>query len=217
MYDEILVLIRERVNTLSEHNRSTNVRSYRKSKRAEDEARTRARIVDAAEALHASVGPAGASISAVAELAGVTRSTVYRHFPDDEALFLACSGQWLSRQELPQPESWRLEDLPVERVRAGLADLYRYFRAGQEMLANMERDAALVPDRIRRARLDRERVWLEALLQGLPGRRRRTVRAAVAHAAAFGTWRSLCREQGLSDREAVSLMTTLVAVSIGAT
>ncbi|WP_157815791.1 hypothetical protein [Kitasatospora sp. CB02891] len=31
-------------------------------------------------------------------------------------------------------------------------------------------------------------------------------RAAIGHAAAFATWRSPCREQGLTDREAVELM-----------
>ena len=94
------------VNTLTEHKRSTNARGYRKVKRADDELRTRARIVDAAEELHGTIGPARVSVSAIADAAGVTRATVYRHFPDDESLFLACSGQWLSRQRLPDPEAW---------------------------------------------------------------------------------------------------------------
>ena len=96
-----------------------NSAAYRKVKRAEDEQRTRARIVDAAEALHGAVGPARATISAIAERAGVTRATVYRHFPDDEALFLACSGQWLSRQRLPDPDAWDAYDDPWAVLRAG--------------------------------------------------------------------------------------------------
>src|SRR6187399_2378359 len=98
------------VNTLTEHKRSTNARGYRKVKRADDEQRTRQRIVDAAEELHGTVGPARASVSAIADAAGVTRATVYRHFPDDESLFLACSGQWLARQRLPDPDAWALVD-----------------------------------------------------------------------------------------------------------
>ena len=190
--------------------RPAKARSYRKEKRADEEQRTRARIVDAAEALHGSVGPAHASISAIAERAGVTRTTVYRHFPDDESLFLACSGQWLSRQVLPDPDAWLSVADPVQRLRTGLADLYRHFRAGHEMLANIERDAAVVPDWVRGARLAREREWRETLLAELPGRRRATVRAAVAHATTFATWRSLCLDQGLSDRAAVELMTGMV-------
>ena len=195
--------------------RPAKVRSYRKVKRADEEQRTRARIVDAAEQLHASVGPANATISAIAERAHVTRTTVYRHFPDDETLFLACSGQWLSRRVLPDPEAWSAVADPVERLRVGLADLYRYFRAGHEMLANIERDAAVVPERVRGARLAMEQRWRETLLRGLPGRRRAVVRAAVAHAAAFGTWRSLCLGEGLSDRAAVELMTGMVTAAGG--
>ena len=205
-----MVRIEERVNTLSEQIRPTKARGYRKVKRADEEERTRARIVDAAEALHGTVGPAYATISAIAERAGVTRTTVYRHFPDDEALFLACSGQWLSRMTLPDPEAWQAVADPVARLRVGLADLYRYFREGHEMLTNVERDAAVVPDRVRGARLARESLWRETLLRGLPGERRVAVRAAVGHATAFGTWRSLCLREGLSDRAAVGLMSAMV-------
>ena len=193
--------------------RPAKSREYRKVKRADEEQRTRARIVDAAEALHGTVGPAGATISAIAERANVTRTTVYRHFPDDETLFLACSGQWMSRQTLPDPEAWSTVDDPVERLRVGLTDLYRYFRAGHEMLANIERDVALIPERIQDLRLGREQLWRETLLRGLPGRRRAAVRAAVGHATAFATWRSLCLGQGLSDLAAVELMTGMVTAA----
>jgi AcrR family transcriptional regulator len=199
---------------LTEHARSTNDRSYRKVKRAADEQRTRKRIVDAAEALHAEVGPARATISAVAERAGVTRATVYRHFPDAESLFLACSGQWLSRQRLPDRDSWDRPDDPYEVLRAGLTDIYRYFREGEPMLSSVVRDAAVVPARVRDARLEREQEWRVRLLRGLPGRRRAAVRAAVAHATRFGTWRSLCVEDGLPDRLAVDLMVAMTAGAV---
>jgi AcrR family transcriptional regulator len=198
---------------LSEQERSTNRRGYRKAKRAHDEQATRARIVDAAESLHGTVGPAHASISAIAERAGVTRATVYRHFPDDETLFLVCSAQWLSRQQLPDPNAWGQQDDPWSTLHAGLSDIYRYFRAGEPMLTMVTRDADVVPDRIRNARLEHERVWREALLRALPARRRASVRAAVAHATDFGTWRSLCVDQQLSDRAAVDLMVGMTAAA----
>src|SRR4051794_20867398 len=115
-------------------------RRYEKAKRAEEEWRTRAGIVDAAEHLHGTLGPAHTTVSAVAAHAGVTRATVYRHFQDEESLFLACSRQWLSRQQLPQPERWRLVEDPVERLRTGLTDVYRFYRRGDRMLANVHRD-----------------------------------------------------------------------------
>lgn len=212
VYYESVLPARAGVNSLSEQNRSSKQRTYRKAKRAEDEQRTRARIVDAAEALHAEVGPADTTISAIADRAGVTRATVYRHFPDDESLFLACSGQWLSRQVLPDPDRWQYDD-PFVVLRSGLTDIYRYFRAGEPMLTSVLRDPAAVPARVVEGRLAQERAWRERLTRGLPGRRRKTVQAAVAHAASFSTWRSLCMDLGLSNASAVDLM---VAMTIAA-
>ena len=214
MYHQRVDLRLAVVNTLSEHIRSTNTRGYRKTKRADDEQRTRARIVDAAESLHATVGPANATISAIAETAGVTRATVYRHFPDDESLFLACSAQWLSRRRLPDPSSWKNDD-PWAQLRSGLLDIYRYYRSGEDMLTMIHRDVHLVPQRVRAARLENEGAWQEVLAEALPHRRRAVVRAAVAHAASFETWRSLCRGQGLSDRAAADLMVGMVEAASG--
>jgi AcrR family transcriptional regulator len=39
--------------------------------------------------LHESVGPRATTVSAIAEGAGVTRLTVYRHFPDELSLVSA--------------------------------------------------------------------------------------------------------------------------------
>lgn len=213
VYYESVLPPRAGVNSLSEQIRSIKQRTYRKVKRAEDEQRTRARIVDAAEALHAEVGPADTTISAIAERAGVTRATVYRHFPDDESLFLACSGQWLSRQVLPDPDGWDAHDDPFAVLHSGLTDIYRYFRDGQPMLTSVLRDAAAVPARVTEARLAQERAWRERLTRGLPGRRRKTVQAAVAHATSFGTWRSLCVDLGLSNASAVDLMVAMTAAA----
>ena len=198
---------------LSAHNTAAKQRAYRKVKRAEDERRTRARIVDAAEALHAELGPAHTTISAIADRADVTRATVYRHFPDNESLFLACSGQWLSRQALPDPDSWDTHAGPLATLRSGLTDIYRYFRDGEAMLTAVLRDADVVPSRVKEARLAREREWRERLTRALPGRRRRTVQAAVAHATSFVTWRSLCVDLGLSNASAVSLMVAMTAAA----
>jgi hypothetical protein len=44
----------------------------------------------------------------------------------------------------------------------------------------------------------------------VPEERRALVAAAVGHAVAFATWRSLVREQGLDDAQAVEAMAALV-------
>lgn len=206
-----MTLSRAGVNTLSEQQRSIK-RAYRKTTRAEQEQETAARIVDAAEELHGSIGPARTTVSAIAERAGVTRATVYRHFPDDEALFLACSSQWLSRQRLPDPAVWQDRTDPVERLRVGLADVYRYYRSGEQMLTLVHRDQEVVPPRVAARRVESAAGWVAALSKPF-ATRRRTVRAALGHAVAFSTWRSLCVENGLSDRAAVDLMVALVAAA----
>ena len=61
-----------------------------------DPGKTRLTITEATVRLHGSVGPARTTIKAIAAEAGVQRATVYRHFPDLESLFMACSAHWAS-------------------------------------------------------------------------------------------------------------------------
>ena len=81
-------------------------RPYQKKQRAELEAQTRRRITESTVELHRTLGPARTSISAVAERAGVRRSTVYRHFPDEAALFAACSAHWTALNPPPDITGW---------------------------------------------------------------------------------------------------------------
>lgn len=198
---------------MNEHARSAGRRAYQKSKRAADEQRTRERIVDAAEALHGSLGPARTTVSGVAAAAGVTRATVYRHFPDEESLFIACSSQWIARQRLPNPGAWALHDEPLARLRVGLVDIYRYYRAGEPMLTLIHRDAEVVPPRVKEARIHAQYQWVRVLLDPFPPKGSRVIQAAVAHATAFDTWRSLCIGQRLADSSAVDLLVGMVAVA----
>ncbi|MFJ6793751.1 TetR/AcrR family transcriptional regulator [Streptomyces sp. NPDC091268] len=194
---------------MSEHKRASKSRGYEMRKRAEDVSRTRRRIVEAAVHLHGTAGPASTSIAAIAERAGVTRLTVYRHFPDETALFEACSGHWLSSQRLPRPEEWGAIEDPLERLTVGLGDIYRFYRAGEHMLALVIRDQHAVPPSIREAREKTTRRYVEVLAEAWPQGGDPIRRAVIGHAAAFTTWRSLCTEQGLTDREAVEVMVTL--------
>jgi AcrR family transcriptional regulator len=181
-------------------------------RRAEQMDQTRQRIVAAAVELHGTVGLAATTIAAIAERAGVTRLTVYRHFPDEAALIGACSAHWMSQQQLPDPGAWSQIGDPAERLRAGLADLYRFYRAGAGMLANVYRDLATLPEAHQQALRDQDSAFREVLaapFPGDPGQQRRT-RAVVGHATSFWTWRSLCLDQGLTDHEAVDAMTGMV-------
>jgi len=181
--------------------------------RAEQIDETRQRIVAATVELHGSVGPAATTISAIADLANVTRLTVYRHFPDETALFNACGAQWMSQQRLPDPDAWEQISDPAGRLQAGLADLYRFYRAGAAMLANIYRDFTVLPREHQQLLLDQDNRHSEILARPfrLPSPRRRRLRAAIGHATLFWTWHSLCIQQGLSDKEAVEIMAGMVA------
>src|SRR5918911_672660 len=96
---------------------SAQKRPYRMTRRAELEEQTRLRITESTVALHQELGPARTSISAVAERAGVRRSTVYRHFPDEEALFAACSSHWRAANPSPDARAWSAIEDPAERTR----------------------------------------------------------------------------------------------------
>ena len=196
-------------------------RAYRMKRRAELEAGTRLRITESAVALHGTVGPARTSISAIAEHAGVRRSTVYRHFPDEAALFAACSSHWLAANPTPDLERWRAVRDPDDRLRSALEELYAHYRGTKRMRENVLRDESSMP--IIQKSLAGYRTYLanaaDVLMRGrgLRGAAARRVRAAVGHALAFATWQSLAREQGLDDEQAAELMCLLAAAARGGT
>src|SRR5262245_19818737 len=119
---------------------SPEKRQYRKRQRAAGEEETRRRITEATVALHETVGPRRTTVKAVAERAGVQRATVYRHFPDEAALYAACQAHWVERQGPFDPAPLAAIPDPEERLRAALPVLYAYFRAGEPMIANLFRD-----------------------------------------------------------------------------
>jgi AcrR family transcriptional regulator len=189
-------------------------RRYRKRRRAELEQQTRKRITEAAVHLHASVGPARTTVSAVAHEAGVQRSTVYRHFRTEVELFEACSRHWFSLNPPPDPGAWSAITDPGARLRSALGDLYRWYEWAEPMLVNVTRDAPLVPAmeapvRAFSALLEEMQA---ALMSGRRerGRDRRRVAAAIALALAFTTWHLLTRQAQLGNGDAIALMVATV-------
>ena len=183
-------------------------------RRAELEELTRRRITESAVALHGTLGPARTSISALAEHAGVRRSTVYRHFPDEASLFAACTAHWMAENPVPDIDAWAAVEDPDERLRAALDALYPYYRRTARMMENLIRDEPM--SELVRQNFAVYRQYLaaarDALVRGRPsrGRARTRERAAIGHALAFATWRSLALDEGLDDAQAAELMVRLV-------
>ncbi len=196
---------------------SEQKRKYEKKRRAEGEARTRLRITESAVELHGSLGPARTTMSAVAEHAGVRRSTLYRHFPDERALFGACSAHWAAANPPPDIGAWTAIEDPAERLDTALSELYAYYGRTGSMLDRLLRDAPTVPivAELTGAFLAFLDEAVKILMQGrgLRGNAAKRTRAAIGHALAFGTWQDLAGTQGLDDRQAVELMSGFVAAA----
>ena len=193
----------------------TTTRPYRKRTRAESEQRTRQTITEAAVALHQSVGPARTSVKAIAERARVDRATVYRHFPDEQALFDACTAHYYARHPMPDPSEWRTITPADARLRRALADLYAWFAETEQMLNPGIRDIESVPVGAREAFFGYFNAVRAALMSGRAerGRARARVSAAIGHATSFPTWRSLVRDQQLSADDAIELMSAMVTAA----
>ena len=186
-------------------------RRYELKERARRQAETRQRIVEAAVALHTSVGPGRTTISAIAERAGVERHTVYAHFPDDATLFRACSTHWRGQHPRPDLKHWLELDAPEQRLRGVLSDLYAWYEDVESDLDVLLRDAPVAPAHAEAMAETTEATGGLAADLARDWPRRKPVRAAIGHALEFETWRSLVRRQGLSRKQAVDTMLRLVA------
>jgi AcrR family transcriptional regulator len=193
-------------------------RKYQKKRRAEQQAETRQRIVEATVALHREVGPARTTISAIAERAGVERLTVYRHFPDERSMFEACTSHYATLVPGPDPSGWAGKEEPAERLRAALLAFYDYYRRAEDVLTHAARDVPQLPalaavlspweEFVGGVRQNLLEGW-EVSTQG-----RARLSPAISHALRFETWRSLARTEALGDAEAAELMVTLAEAAV---
>jgi len=166
--------------------------------------------------LHELIGPAGTTVSAIAERAGVQRATVYRHFPDERSLFAACSAHWATLHPAPDPSTWENVADPPERLALALDALYAWYEDVEPMLTNVVRDMdrhAPVAE-VAARRIERLGVIQDGLARGwaVPGAAGRRLRAALGLALDFTTWQGM-HARGLSRTESVELMCGMVAAA----
>jgi AcrR family transcriptional regulator len=188
-------------------------RKYELRKRADKQAETRRRIVEATVTFHSTIGPARTTVADICRKAGIQRATFYRHFPDELSLFKECRAFVENERPLPDPNACAAIDDPIRRVRSGLATAYRYYRERERPMAAIIRDSDVMPaggaffqfaDRLR-----------DVMAAGwkAKGKRHDRILAACGHAADFQAWRSLARKQGLPDSEVIEAMVVLITAA----
>lgn len=185
-------------------------RPYTQTRRAESQAETRRRIVEAAVELHTKLGPSQTTISMIAEKAGVQRHTLYSHFPDERSLLMACSGLTLELDPLPDAAAWRDIADRAERLNVGLRAIYDWYEHNDQLLANVLRDAehyAPVQEISALRYGPGMAAWHEVLGAKLSAKQR----PLLAVALSFHTWRTLTRDAGLKQAAAVAAMVNAVA------
>lgn len=188
-------------------------RKYTLRRRADQQAETRRRIIEAAMALHGSAGPARTTFSMVAERAGVQRHTLYAHFPDERSLLLACSGHHLEIDPPPDGAPWQEIPARSERLRVALGEIYGWYERNAGLTACVLRDAEHhdVLREVIEARLGPFFAGWSAAL-GIPDSRPADA-GMLTLALSFHTWRTLAREAGLGSSGAVDAMVAAVAAA----
>lgn len=184
-------------------------RTYTLKKRADSQAATRRRIVEAAVELHSHVGPAATTFSMLAERAGVQRHTLYAHFPDERSLFVACSGLVGERDPMPDAAPWGNIADRGERLSTGLRAVYDWYRRNAALMACVLRDAehhALT----REISTEQFGPSIAAFHQVLGAILDAKQQAMLGLALSFYTWRTLTRDAGLDQNATVAAMVRAV-------
>ena len=114
----------------------------RRLTRAEQQAQTRARLIDAAANVFARRGFQAASVEEIAEEAGYSHGAVYSNFDGKADLFLAVFEDYMAQRvgELAQTQAELPDDAPLEIRARALADqwMQRLARDRESMLLHME-------------------------------------------------------------------------------
>jgi len=147
-------------------------RRYQMATRERAVQETRQRIIDAAISLHAQRGVIATNWEEIAERAGVSTATVYRHFPSLGELVPACARTaFEAGARLPSPAQAAAAfaglTRPAPRIERLIRESCRCYELGAGWLAAARRDAKSVPALDRAVRLQ-DRV-LGVLIQAALG------------------------------------------------
>jgi AcrR family transcriptional regulator len=122
-----------------------NTRTYNNSRRKEMEVDTIRRIISSTVELHAQKGALATTHAEIAEAAGVSVATVYKHFPSREALIPHCTG--MVGEQAPQIDVQAILKTPQreEQLRLLVRALHRQYRYFHPWMRWAPRDVPALP------------------------------------------------------------------------
>lgn len=187
-------------------------RKYDMDARAVATEATRSSIVAAAMRLHASRGMRGTSWPAIADEAGVSPATVYRHFPTASDLVPACARMVFDLVRPPTPAEAAVQFASMTDAADRFAHLAREsahcYERGEGWLHAAHRERDFDPDV--EAALTLFQDSLHVLVDAAAGRRlTRAVHAELFTLCDFPFWKSLV-DAGLTRRAAERALVGLV-------
>ena len=173
---------------------------------------TRASIVEASMRLHAECGVTTTSWQAIAQAAGVSPATVYRHFPTPAELITACARTVFDIVAPPTPEDAAVEFAAMADAADRFAHLAREsahcYRRGEGWLHAAHRERDFQPDLDAAVRLFQDS--LHVLVDAAAGRRiRRTEHAVLFTLCDYPFWKSLV-DSGLTHARTEAAVVDLV-------
>jgi AcrR family transcriptional regulator len=172
-------------------------RQYHSETRTAQKAQTRQKILAALAVAITQPDFAALSMAEIAKAAGVGEATLYRHFPNREALLDGLVAQFDHVMgDLPYPQT--VEDLTVLAERSFTAfdrnpALVRAFLVSQ--LGRTARQQG------RPKRIGAIRHALAAVTQDHPAAQRQAAEAVIAHLSSIQTWQTMTEEFAMSGAE----------------
>lgn len=178
--------------------------------RAASAAETRRRLIEATVALHGERGVLATRPADVAARADVALTTYYKHFPSLDDLVRACGGRL--REMLPPPDPAGLAGLRrrPERIAAMVRTLFDDYELRERWLHMARAEERAVP--ALQHSMSAQRAVRDAFVQAALGESadQRETAGVVAALVDFWAWRTLRREVGLSQAEAIRAVTVAV-------
>ena len=185
-------------------------RTYTLKRRAEQQAETRRRIVEAAVELHGSVGPARDHLQHGGGAGRRAAAHALCPLPRRASLLPGLLRAWRwSATRCPTPRRGGPSPTGASGCAAGLRAIYAWYERNAELLACVLRDAEhhRADARDRELRFGRRcAAWREVLGATLSAKQRAMLRLALS----FHTWRTLARDGGLTQDAAVAAMVEAV-------